>query len=89
MISDEEPTPEDIQELKEHFPESCKGKSMQELIILFKTLAKRGFFSTPSSTPEEPEQTEDDEADEILKYLDMGDYSKDEQEIDDYFKKYL
>ena len=88
-ISDEEPTPEDIQELKEHFPESCKGKSMQELIILFKTLAKRGFFSAPSSTPEEPEQTEDDEADEILKYLDMGDYSKDEQEIDDYFKKYL
>ena len=52
-------------------------------------LAKRGFFSAPSSTPEEPEQTEDDEENEILKYLDMGDYSKDEQEIDDYFKKYL
>lgn len=95
QISDDEPTPEDIKELKEYFPESCKGKSMQELIILFKTLAKKGFFSAPSSTPEEPEQSEepeqieDGDEDEILKYLDMGDNSKDEQEIDDYFKKYL
>ena len=46
-------------------------------------------IETFSSFDDEDEEIEDDEEDEILKYLDMGDYSKDEQEIDDYFKKYL
>lgn len=92
-ISDEEPTAQDIQELREHFPESCKGKSMQELIILFKTLAKRGFFSgkgkvAPVEETTEPEEDDDEKeinntVDWIMNNLGLKDDSNEEENPED------
>ena len=97
-ISDEEPTPKDIQMLKQYFPESCKNKTPEELIILFKTLAKRGYFSTgggavvvnPNNQNDEINQQNVDETDddnEVLDYLNNfmnGEESNSAKEILDF-----
>lgn len=41
----ENPTPQDINKMKQVLGEKTKNMTPQQLIILFKTLAKRGYFS--------------------------------------------
>lgn len=84
QISDEEPRPQDIQKMKQLFPESCKGKTMEQLIILFKTLMKRGYWDKAVSTSdildtqEEVQENDDEEIND-----------EEDAEINDYLNKML